>query len=341
MNFNSTIYGLGSHGWTSLPWQASESYLSPLNNGKSYFYRSTGKNRVIEVNHTAQHTKSSLTALKITSYLLTLFILPMIAYTVKALYRLTHKIEIYKGTGSSTRIFNSIQKKPTEIETVLKNTASFSEIQKHSAKLNLNDVQTELLSSPISYQPYTENGDNQPVFLIQEGVSANLSEAKEWHKAMEKRMSDHIELVNKRKKDGQELPAPVSKTALTTNESIPTFSYAPNVGLIKQARLIEGELCWVEPLSGKKLGEEGFQNPYFFPLDGYTYELDEFIKYVNEQHAKGVEDIPSPVNSKITFSVVVELYPNKDFFKVVNSISSVPQPHYAEKILQIPIPINE
>ncbi len=544
MNFGSTIYGLGSHGWTSIPWQVCESYLHPLGNGQTYCYRFTknDRDRTIEAVKFSQNTNNWLTALKIASYILTVFTLPLAALMIKGLYRLTHKIEIYSGggkpnslnsnnaylennpglrhvkindkdayivSGSSNKLSNikpnnnlkpnhnsgfnnpgsnnyfefnndpngkpnvnrvtidnkdayivngpsnkpnnfnpnnnlnpnhnsgfnnpgsnnkpvfnnsgfnnnsnnnstfsnnfsfsnnavnysnnsGINNKPgfnnnssvhafsnlynpspqikpignpvskpepkpepsdlqplvsdlqllaseptliNSIENSIEyNSQSFMDIRKliDTGKVKLNSLQEEILTCPSSYEPYLDNGGEAktPVFLIQEGLSASFESAQDWNK---------------------QLNARPTKSGLLTNATFETWSFEKNIGLIKQARVIDEELCWIEPISGAKLGGDGFKNPYFCPKDGYTYDLETFIDYIKTQYEKGNNTVASPGNPEITFDVAeivlndddsikinfkgILLYPNKDFFKLVNSKDSkVTQPSYEAKIIKV------
>lgn len=343
MNFGSTIYGLGQHGWTSLPWQACESYLHPWGEGQNYRYSHLNSSTIM-VETTSEPTNGWLTALKITTYLLSFGIFPLIASIVKGCYRWAYKIEISRPGNNPQRLFYPKPIPKPQSAVPPPPVVSFAEIIDlvERGVLSLPLELDELIQCPILYEYYTNNKPGKtPVFLLQEGVSASSQLAVDW-KNQHKTNLENYELETL-KPDGKISKTIVHYRTLISRRPIKEFSYAPNVGLIKQVRLINNELCWVEPISGALLGEEGFKNPYFCEEDGYTYDLESFNNYIQQQINQQLEDsslgpIKSPANPDVKFKGTIVLYPNKDFFKVVtHKNQEINQPTYTATTIELPL----
>lgn len=195
----------------------------------------------------------------------------------------------------------------------------------------LSDDLKDVLNCQIEDDFYNSaSKDMKPVFILEEGITISHTAALQWANTQAKKMREHAENSAKQAKNKQELPPRFRMKGLILSE-IPSFTQVENKGLFQQMRYQDGKIFWVEPIHGKRLGEEGFKKPYFCPLDGFTYDLDSFTQYIaNEREMQSTtkpQPIKSPANPKLTFTDI-KLYPNTQFYQLIAKDSEIKQPEY-------------
>lgn len=197
----------------------------------------------------------------------------------------------------------------------------------------------ELLQCSSSYERFNTT-HNSPYFVLEDGKDYSKKTVRDWSERQKAAIEQNKLARARQSKDGQPLTPEIKRRSIY-NVDCDSFTHYPNVGLIKQIMYEEGQIYWVDPINRIRLGKEGFQKPYFCPLDGYIYDLDSFEENINAQMNQQLTNkgkisfLRSPANPAITFELV-ELYPHKGFFAFVNKLAaSVTQPLYEKKVFSL------
>lgn len=221
--------------------------------------------------------------------------------------------------------------------------------EKNPDLIDLSDALEAVLGCPFSFEHFDER-DNPPYFVFEDGIDYAKTFAIEWDEQNRKKIELNRKLRDEKARDGQPLPPQLtpSSPGVPRSSSVPikSYTYGHNIGLIKQIRYdVENkEIYWVDPIHGKRLGEEGFLKPYFCPLDGYIYDLDSLLEHVQITVIQQLSDkgnfngiIRSPANDKIIFGPTT-LYPHRNLFKLIYDGN---EPTESPVTLEIPIFLSE